>query len=283
MKKNIYATKININQNIFNYNIEELIPLIADAVLNSNNICYEKKNLKWVFVDTKEIVIDDMQLIMGYLCKIRKTDIITVYDDDKHDTYNSNIQNSAYLSLFLLDPINEILIIEDNSEIKVDRFINIFEKLCYLSKPEIGEIKIKKYPRKDKIDNYLKDINKIYYGKFKLIPANFGSAKGFKKLDEVMKSEKIREMDITLKNEDGNIVNDKESIFHSCVEMVKNAYGTFKIKVKYNNSNKIKKIDSDLMLFKKNIHFKENITENIMEFKGLLDQVLRSKKDGDSD
>lgn len=273
MKRCIYAAKININQNIFYSDFDKLIPLIGKAVLNNDGKVYETKKLKWTFIKVDHIKIDGEQYIIGKLCKIKKSVSEKKFDENNHSTYWCEEKNIAYESMFLLDISSEIIIFEDTAEIDKDTFIERFERLCYLIDPTIGLIKIKLYPKSDDIDKILSNIEKIYYAKFNIIPANYTSKKGFAKLDETLKEEKIGELNITLKNEDGDIVNEEDTIFRQCIEMVKNAYGTFKISAKDLNSKVRKKIDSECTIYKRTIDYIEDLKEYAIKFKNLIDNI----------
>lgn len=278
MKKCIYAAKININQNIFHQDFDKLIPLIGKAILNSNGKVYETKKLKWTFTEVKDIILDDEKYIIGKLCKVKKSVSEKKFDENNHSTYWCEDKNIAYENMFLLDVSSEIIVFEDTTEIDKDSFIEKFERLCYLIDPTIGLIKIKFYPKSDDIDKILSNIGKIYYAKFNIIPANYTSKKGFAKLDETLKEEKIGELNITLKNEDGDISNEEDSIFGQCVEMVKSAYGTFKINAKMLNNKIRKRIDSECTIYKRTIDHIEDTRAYVSEFKNLIDNI---KNDND--
>lgn len=275
MSRYIYAAKININQNIFYSNFDSLIPLIGEAILNYKDKIYETKTLKWTFVDVKKIQLDSEEYITGKLCKVRKKVVERRYDDDMHDTYWEDETNKAYENIFLYDEKSEIIVFEDTYEIDKKTFIEKFERLCYLINPTIGEIKIKLYPKSADIDKILAEINKIYYAKFNIIPANYTSKNGFKKLDEALKEEKISEINVTLKNKEGEISKEEDTVFSQCVNMVKNAYGTFVINVKNVNEKVIKRIDSECTIYKKNIKIDSSIQIYIKKFKELIDIIKR--------
>lgn len=272
-KRDIYAAKVNINQNIFNHNIEELIPLIGKAIMNSKGKKYEEKLLKWVFTEVQKINIGDSEYIIGKLCKIRKGTSVKKFDEIKHKNFMDNEINLSYESVFLFDNKSELLIFEETSDIDKDKFIRVFEKLCYICDQTLGEIIIKFFPNSKTIEEYLSKLDRIYIAKFKIIPANFKSSRGFKKLDCMLKEENIREVDIVLKNKDGNILTHIDSFFYQCLEMVKSAYGNFILSGRDIESKRKIKIDSEYTIHKRNINYNENLIEYTSEFHILIREV----------
>jgi hypothetical protein len=272
-KRDIYAAKVNINQNIFNHNVQELVPLIGKAILNSKGKKYEEKLLKWVFTEVREINLGGSEYIVGKLCKIKKDTTVKKFDDINHKNFIDKEKNLSYESVFLFDNQSELLIFEETCDIEKDKFIRVFEKLCYICDQTLGEIIIKFFPNSKTIEEYLNKLDRVYMAKFKIIPANFKSNRGFKKLDSMLKEENIREVDIVLKNKDGNILTYEDSFFYQCLEMVKNAYGNFIVSGRDRENKKKIRVDSEYAIHKRNINYNENLIEYISEFHILISEV----------
>lgn len=277
MKRKIYGAKININQNIFHSSYEELIPLIGQAVLKDTNIELDLKNSKWTLIKTRKIIIEDKTYISGVLCKVIKCTSEKKYDNAIRNTYTASNLNLAHESVFLLDSYNEIIVFEETANISRHDFIDKFARLCYRIDPTIGELKIKLYPKTIDIDNIVEDMEKIYYAKFNIIPANHRSSKGFLKLDSVLKDENIGELNIVLKNKDGNIKKSENTLFNQCLEMVKKAYGNFRISSKNKNREDKKDINSDEFVYHKIIDGEPSEDETNSIFHNLIKEIVIDK------
>lgn len=275
VSKSIYAAKININQNIFNYNVNNLIPLIRDALLMSVNHSVETKTNKWAFVEVNETSVEERMYIIGKLCKIKKESIEKEFDEEKFKVEKRVRTNIVRESSFLLDISSEIVILEENSDITKEEFIKYFALLCYRIKQTIGQIKIEFYPKSSDIDSLLRNVEKVYYAKFNIIPANYTSKNGFKKLDDLLKDEKISGLNMTIRNNDGDIDLSQGTIFNQGVEMVKNAYGKFKINIKNKDSKSRKTIDSECTIYKKIIENNETPFDYIKAMANLVVEIIK--------
>lgn len=279
MSKNIkiFGAKININENIFYPDYHNIIPLIGEAILNHRGITIKRRNTTWTFVDIKEILIDNDKYVTGKLCKVKLISKENRFSEEKHKLYEEEVKNIAFTSEFLLDVNNELLVFESNGEIKEEHFIENFSKLCSSIDIKIGELKIKLYPKKESIDNLIKDINKVYYAKFNIVPANFKSKNGFSKLDETLKLDKINEMNTVIKSESGEINTEEGSVFDGFMNMVKKAYGSFNITASLKNEKKKTQIGSKNLLYTMNIVKGDNDTDEelVKKFKPLIDSIKR--------
>ena len=268
-KTTIYAAKININENIFSPNYENIIPLIGEAVLNKNVIEsreYNKshrKNIKYTecverfhFSKTEKVDINGYEYIFGYLHMSRDSYRV-IENGDEDDVSTKKENNIISKNMFLLDVDNEIIVFESNKNLNYSKFMKYFAQLCSSINYNIGKLVLTLYPKNYEIDRIVCNMDKIYSAEFKIIPANFKSNRGFMELDKVMKNEGIEELTQIIKNKNGNIDSSEGSIFSNAMDMVKKAYGN--CIVKYRD----KSTGEDLLFKSKDKIYVEHIDKDI--------------------
>lgn len=198
MKKTFYAAKVNVHENIFNQNLENIIhKFIPEAILKMPTIKINSYNLS--FTDAKEILFDGTRLIVGNITKSK-------YASQKVRIGSStNIVRSehelARTSFFVYHPQNEIIVYEVNSFIKDQDFRDFFTK--FLSRdPEIGEVKIKPVPEPYKIRSELESIEIVTAVQFQLIHPNPGKTE-FNLYNQIIQEARLKELDIKMVNSQG--------------------------------------------------------------------------------
>ncbi|AXU54322.1 hypothetical protein I5976_01030 [Clostridioides difficile] len=263
--KTLYIAKININENIFHPKYKEMIPLIGDAVLNHNKKEYKEKGFNWIFANTKKVNINGYEYISGKISKVLPIKYENIYKEENGKFEDVPIKNSADVSSFLLDVENELIVFEQVAGISKTNFMEYFSKLCNLIDYELGELKLKLYPKSQEIDNILNNAEKVYSADFKIIPANYSSNDGFFKLDEKLKEDKIDEYEQKLSNKNGNLSTKKDSLFFQSVQMVKKAYGTIKMEYLDKHTKKKTKFDSNDVIYTSKFDDKDKSESEILE------------------
>ncbi|RVT67646.1 hypothetical protein [Niallia taxi] len=215
------AAKVNINQNIFSDNKEELIKSIPDAIYINKEL--QKNTWTWKFTDVVTFSSDGYEFIYGRLTKSRYENV-DVVDGDKIVNYKipKPVANKAR---FLYQIKNEVLIFEEG-EINRSEFIPVFQDLIYRNNIKIGEIIVNLIPMKNEILREIRSIDVLTKIEFDIIPPNMIEKKTFKGLTDIIKDENATRMKTTFENDKG--LNKDGEFIEEGIEMVSNAYGEVK-------------------------------------------------------
>lgn len=198
-KKSYVASKVNVHENIFSIDLEEIISIHIPRVIKESPI-KKSKSFSWSFTDVRMIKDEyDEDYLVGNLTKSKKSSI-----KSKVGNETMNIEHPyevAQTSNFFYHPRTEILVHEVNSHFSEYEFIGYFSEL--LSKdPVIGEVKIIPLPEPYEIRNELKSIENVTSIRFKLIHPNPGK-KEFNLFQEIINTTSAKELDITITNPEG--------------------------------------------------------------------------------
>lgn len=201
MKKTFYAAKINVHENIFSQNLQEIIRVhIPKAILAMPTIKVNSFNLS--FTDAVEIVHDGHTLIIGNITKSKyasqkvKIGSSTNYVKSEHEL--------AKTSFFVYHPENEIIAYEVNSSITDKEFRSFFTTI--LSRDNnIGEVKIKTIPEPFKIRSEIQAMQTVTTIHFHLIHPNPGK-KAFNLYNKIIQDNKLKELEIKMNNNKGLVL-----------------------------------------------------------------------------
>jgi len=215
------AAKVNINENIFSADKEELIESIPGSIKSGNKL--EKNSWTWEFTDVVPVSEGDQKYVYGHLVKSRY-ETVNVVDGDK--TVNYEIPKPvANMGRFLYQAKNEILIFEE-SPLNRQEFIEAFGDLIHNNNISVGEVKITFIPIKSKVIKEIKSIEVLTKIEFDIIPPNMIQKKTFKGLNDIINDENATRMKTTFENENG--LNKEGEFIEEGIEMVSNAYGEVK-------------------------------------------------------
>ncbi|MBJ7956825.1 hypothetical protein JDS77_03670 [Bacillus cereus group sp. N28] len=225
MKRKYYrgkfiASKINIHENIFSENVEELIRLIPIAISKKPEIL--DGNYKWIITETNEIIEDGKNFIYGNLVMSR-FESVKVLDGDELKEHP--IPGRAYTSRFVYEPTSEILIFEETSKIRRDDFIKIFAQLIQQSDFQIGEVIITFINQTEDLIKQIKSLDVLTKIEFEFIHPNFHGRKTFKSLSDIIREENANKMKLHLENEKG--LNKEGETINAGLEMIE-TYGEAK-------------------------------------------------------
>ncbi|WP_028592379.1 hypothetical protein [Paenibacillus massiliensis] len=201
MKKTFYAAKINVHENIFNQNLQEIIRVhIPKAILAMPTIRVNSFNLS--FTDVVETIFEGNRIIAGNITK------------SKHSSQkvrigsSTNIVKSEYelakTSFFVYHPESEIICYEVNSSINDDEFRSFFTKI--LSRDNIiGEVIIKTIPEPYKIRSEIQAMQTVTTIHFQLIHPNPGKD-AFNLYNKIIKDNQLKELEIKMFNKKGVVL-----------------------------------------------------------------------------
>lgn len=249
-KKILYAAKVNVHENIFSQDLEEIITVhIPRAIKEAPS--FKANSFTWSITDIKHLNIEDMELITGNLTKSKHKPIKVKKGIETIDVVPEYEQ--AQTSFFAYQPQYEILLFEVNSQIKSEDFIKSFSYLLS-SDVYIGEVKIVPLPEPYKIRNEINAMDTVTSIAFQLIHPNPGK-KEFNLYQQLIHENSAKEIDLKLVNNSGlTIINKNENSSNEFVdtiehgiELVENGYGAIVIRgyketvVKRSSRPKVKK------------------------------------------
>lgn len=220
-KAKFIAAKVNINENIFSPNKEELINSIPDSIKNNKGL--QKNSWTWKFTDVSTFSEFGHDFIYGHLVKSRY-ESVNVVDGDKTTNYEIP-KPVANKGRFLYLVKNEILIFEEGA-LERQEYISAFADLIYSNNIQIGEIVIKFIPIKGEVLKEIRSIEVLTKIEFDVIPPNMIEKKTFKGLNDIIKDENATRMKTTFENDKG--LNKDGDFINEGIEMVASAYGEVK-------------------------------------------------------
>lgn len=224
MDRKFLAAKVNINGNIFSPNASELIELIPEAIKAGKIYKSKSSTWDWEFTDLEEINYQDYKILKGNFTKSRK-ETKRVVKDQKIELFEIP-DKVAYPSLFIYDPITEILVFEETGDIQRQHFIDAFEKLVYQSNYAIGKIDVNLITKKDELYHKIMEIEVLTKIEFELIPPNMIDKDTYKDLSDIIKKEKATRLKTSLENDRG--LNKHGNLIQNGIEMVSTGYGEVK-------------------------------------------------------
>lgn len=215
------AAKVNLNENIFSENKEELINAIPESIRSKGD--YKRNSWTWKFADVEAFSDGDHDFIFGHLVKSR-FESVNVVDGDKTESFPIP-KPVANKGIFLYHVKNEVLIFEEG---QLDRFefIHAFSELILRNNYKIGEVIINFVPEKSVIINQIKAIDVLTKIEFDFIPPNMIEKKTYKGLNDIIKDENATRMKASFENEKG--LNKDGEFIGEGIEMVSNTYGSVK-------------------------------------------------------
>jgi hypothetical protein len=241
MRKRYLAAKVNINSAIYSPNVKDLIDLIPVAILTYPEWRIGRSKWVWRFSELKQE--NEKKIIHGNLIKTR-FEYKNVYNKEIKKTEKVKIDDAAYESYFLYNYETEILIFEENSQVKREEFIIAFEKVVFNSSIDVGEISVQLLPSKNEIRSEIESMEVLTKIEFNLIHPNFVPDEAYKDLDDILHKEQATKMKTTLENPHG--LNKNGKMIQSGIDMVSkgyggvNAYGFSRVRT-YGNRRKMKK------------------------------------------
>lgn len=215
------AAKININENIFSVDKENLVYAIPEAIQKKGK--YEKNSWTWKFTDIKPLPDSEPEFIFGHLVKSRYESVdVVVGDETKKFEIPDPVANRI---IFLYQIKNEVLIFEEGP-LNRDEIIDAFEQLVLTNNFAIGGLVINFIPEKSEIIKEIQSIDVLTKIEFDFIPPNMIEKKVYKGLTDIIKDENATRMKAVFENEKG--LNRNGEFIEEGIEMVSNAYGEVK-------------------------------------------------------
>jgi hypothetical protein len=215
------AAKVNLNENIFSENKEDLINAIPDSIRSKGE--FKKNSWTWKFADVETFKENNHDFIYGHLVKSR-FETVDVVDGDKTENYRIP-KPVANKGIFLYNVRNEVLIFEEG-QIDRSEFVMALEELILRNNFKIGEVVINFIPDKTEIIKEIKAIDILTKIEFDFIPPNMIEKKTYKGLTDLIKDENATRMKASFENEKG--LNKNGEFIEEGIEMVSNAYGSVK-------------------------------------------------------
>ncbi|MGM1050265.1 MAG: hypothetical protein ACQEXX_29665 [Bacillota bacterium] len=218
MRRKFLAAKVNINEGIFNLDVQYLISLIPKVILAYPELKSNRSSWAWCF---GELETDEKQLfVWGNFVKKRNEKKL-IYNGSKTEYHE--IPNAAYQSFFLYNTQTEILVFEETGDINRNDFMKAFERIIYIGHIEIGEISVQLIPLKDVMKTKIGQIEVLTKIEFDLIHPNPIHHDSYKDLDDIIKKEQATRLKTTLENQNG--LNKDGKFIQSGIEMVSKGYG----------------------------------------------------------
>lgn len=220
-KSKFIAAKVNLNENIFSENKEELINAIPESIFSKGE--FKQNSWTWNFADVESFTDDAHDFIFGHLVKSR-FESVNVVDGDK--TENFLIPKPvANTGIFLYHVKNEVLIFEEGQLDRIE-FIHAFRELILRNNFKIGEVIINFVPEKSVIIKEIKAIEVLTKIEFDFIPPNMIEKKTYKGLNDIIKDENATRMKASFENKHG--LNKEGEFIGEGIAMVSNTYGSVK-------------------------------------------------------
>jgi len=238
--KKFYFAKLNINENIFSENLEELIEVnipkaIEEAkeitILDTRKLRTTEKPSTISFTDLFKEDFNGTEFLIGNLTR-SITQIATVREDDVTRKIEVN-EPTVDTATFIYDIKNEVLAFSKGTYISENQFIEYFKELIQLD-VTLGEIEIILYPNFNELETILSknpDIEKVI---FRLIQPNPPRGKDYNRYKELSKDMHAPKIDIIYKDPKGRlkIIKDDGEYTDSAkdgLELVQSGYGEVEI------------------------------------------------------
>ncbi|MBN8434690.1 hypothetical protein JF536_11345 [Priestia flexa] len=282
--RRFHIAKINISQNIFSQNLNDLISIhIPRVIMNPETLRINSWN--WSFTDVEQTKINNIELITGNVTKSKK--MKQKIKDGSHTREKQLDHETAMTSFFIYEPQSELLVYEVTGSITSDQFIQLFTKL--LSRDVyVGAVVIKPLTKPFHIKEAIYTFDKVTQIEFNLIHPN-PFKEEFNLYQDIIDANNLKHLNIEMENRDGIKIQDDDakSNFTPTIEngiaLVEKGYGDIQVKgfneivVKGKKKNKITKKKKSFSSAKSQlIHkTKENSKPNLL--KELLSFILSVK------
>ncbi|MEK4145915.1 hypothetical protein NST02_02370 [Robertmurraya sp. FSL W8-0741] len=279
-KHHLYAAKLSINQNLFSYPLNITKAHFKKGIATSEKFFSKYKSL-WNFIDVTPLEIDEKLMIAGRVLRA-KDEITSIVDTNVVQITKNSVENVAKWSNFLFDYQNEIVVFEERKgRISRNQFIEVFTQMIERNAFELGELKYELLPNASDLKKELKNLKKINYAKFHLIPANWDDDEEFNDLDEELKNLKSREaVHEYIAHESG--LNPESKLFRKPVNMTLAGYGHFDVRGKDRNNENRQILSKQELLYESIQSGDDKIdefTRNYLTFlKRAIDQHLGAAK-----
>ena len=233
-KRTFYAAKINVHENIFSLDLNEIINThIPRVIMESKPIKINSWN--WSFTDVLQMQNNNENILIGNVTKSKFTSQ-KVKIGDKTEKRKTDFE-LAHTAFFVYDPQSEILAHESTGSISAQEFRELFTKLLSRD-PMVGDVVINPIPVPQHIRSQLLTIDNITHIGFYLIHPNPGKDE-FNSYQDIINDAGLKELVIQMENKDGFNVLSKQASenkpeFISSVEngisLVESGYGTIDVK-----------------------------------------------------
>ncbi|WP_437831700.1 hypothetical protein ACQRXC_08625 [Niallia taxi] len=233
-KRTFYAAKINVHENIFSLDLNEIINThIPRVIMESKPIKINTWN--WSFTDVSKMQNNNENILIGNVTKSKFTSQ-KVKIGDKTEKRKTDFE-LAHTAFFVYDPQSEILAHESTGSISAQEFRELFTKLLSRD-PMVGDVVVNPIPVPQHIRSQLLTIDNITHIGFYLIHPNPGKNE-FNSYQNIINDAGLKELVIQMENKDGFNVLSKEKSqnkpeFISSVEngisLVESGYGTIDVK-----------------------------------------------------
>ncbi|MED3965016.1 hypothetical protein [Niallia taxi] len=233
-KRTFYAAKINVHENIFSLELNEIINThIPRVIMESKPIKINSWN--WSFTDVLQMQNNNENILIGNVTKSKFTSQ-KVKIGDKTEKRKTDFE-LAHTAFFVYDPQSEILAHESTGSISAQEFRELFTKLLSRD-PMVGDVVINPIPVPQHIRSQLLTIDNITHIGFYLIHPNPGKDE-FNSYQDIINDAGLKELVIQMENKDGFNVLSKQASenkpeFISSVEngisLVESGYGTIDVK-----------------------------------------------------
>ena len=223
------------SQRTINYEKEKSFEeKIFDFISKSEG--YIEKNRKgiekaiWVFGNVSKQNMDGEEVFYGRFGKLKGTAKETLYDKKARNFIEENLikQLAQSYSNFIIHPKTQTIIFEERRpDIKIEKFVKIFEN-SYLSYfPDLTAMKIRLMVEEGRVFTMLKD-KKVVRVTFQLIPSNPDDKEIFKKLDEMFHKSGIEDGKMQFDNPEGLNVQAEGGIVREAIGLSDAGYGAYR-------------------------------------------------------
>ncbi len=239
------------SQRTINYEKEKSFEeKIFDFISKSEG--YIEKNRKgiekaiWVFGNVSKQNMDGEEVFYGRFGKLKGTAKETLYDKKARNFIEENLikQLAQSYSNFIIHPKTQTIIFEERRpDIKIEKFVKIFEN-SYLSYfPDLTAMKIRLMVEEGRVFTMLKD-KKVVRVTFQLIPSNPDDKEIFKKLDEMFHKSGIEDGKMQFDNPEGLNVQAEGGIVREAIGLSDAGYGAYKARVEGEGTQTISSKDN---------------------------------------
>jgi hypothetical protein len=213
---------------------------------------YAEKNRKgiekaiWVFGNVSKQNVDGEDVFYGKFGKLKGTAKETLYDKKARNFIEENLvkQLAQSYSNFVIHPKTQIIIFEERRpDIRIDKFVKIFEN-SYLSYfPDLPALKIRLMVEEGRVFNLLKD-KKVVRVTFQLIPSNPDDREIFKRLDEMFHKSGIKDGKMQFDSPEGLNVQTEGGIVREAIGLSDAGYGAYKARIEGEGTQTISSKDN---------------------------------------
>lgn len=232
-KMHLYIAKINVDMSVFYNTIDEALDIIKRNLMEHNGEVVRLRDAtEWAFAETGKVVVDGKTLIAGRLGR-RKPRKKTDLSDGR---FVSGQEPDWVYSNFVFFSKEELIIFEERKgdiSITSNQFRRRFVELCIYFSPELGEVELETKKDLGRIQEQLAKADKIYAIQFTIFRPNPSDKPEWSAyLDDLDQSNASRIKKIYESAKGG--INHLSSSIQTGLDMVSNAYGSYRAKVEKN-------------------------------------------------